>query len=341
MTLDIFPGARLRQLVEWGYPMGSLRPTPPASLAFSVIHITGNSRLPSADGEVSWRQSDPGLQNSATFFVNRDGSIVQALGDPLHMDPWSNGDVKSPDIRNPRIARVLRDGVNANERTVVAIENVGYEPGASLTPAQEKSCARIIAHYHAKAGVPVNRETVIGHYQLNSVSRSNCPAVDKRVIDRIVALAAPQLPKEDDDVPNAQPATWHPIAGSALLKGGQLYNAFQFRGMKDGAPVLERFNDITYGDSTGARVIARAHWEPGTAESASYLVSPFVWLPGVGVRDMVWWSKSPRPEPTVTLEAGGFTQAELDAAVAKATSAAVAKAVAALNARIDAAQRGG
>lgn len=192
MSNDVFPGATLVQLVEWGYPQGQLRPTPPADKAFSTVHITGNKNLPSADGEIAWRKNDPGLQNSATFFVNRDGSIRQALGDPLHMDPWANGDVRTPDMTNPRIAAVVRDGVNANERTIVAIENVGYEPGASITRTQEAANARIIAYYHAKARVPVNRETVIGHYQLNSVARSNCPGTDKSLIDRIVAAAAPE-----------------------------------------------------------------------------------------------------------------------------------------------------
>lgn len=190
MATDVFPGAVLRQVIEWGYPMGSPRPTPPADKAFSVVHITGNSDLPSADAEISWRQNDPGLQNSATFFVNRDGSIRQALGDPLHMDPWANGDVNQPDRGNPRIVKMLADGVNANERTIVAIENVGFEPGSPLTRAQEDACARIIAYYHRKAGVRVNRNTVIGHYQLNSVTRPNCPGRDKSVVDRIAALAA-------------------------------------------------------------------------------------------------------------------------------------------------------
>jgi hypothetical protein len=199
---DIFPGAKLMQVVEWGYPMGSMRPVPPASKAFSVVHITANLAI--AENEAAWRIRDTGLQNSATFFVNRDGSAVQLLGDPLRMDPWANGDVRTPDTTNPRIAAMVLDGVNANERTLVAIENVGNEvawgsvPGGyPITAAQEATNARIIAYYHAKAGVPVSRETVIGHYQLNRVSRANCPSVNKALLDRIVTLAQPS----EDDMP--------------------------------------------------------------------------------------------------------------------------------------------
>jgi uncharacterized coiled-coil protein SlyX len=186
---NILPGAKLMQVKEWGFPQGATRPVPPSGMAFSVIHITGNSRLPSAENEASWRINDPANQNSMTFCVNRDGSVVQLLADPLHMDPWSNGDVNRPDTSNRRIAAVVADGVNANERTLVSIENVGYEPGYPLTDAQIKACGRIIAHYHKAAGVAINRNTVIGHYQLNSVTRPNCPGVNKAVVDKIVAAA--------------------------------------------------------------------------------------------------------------------------------------------------------
>jgi hypothetical protein len=191
MANDIFPGATLRQLKEWGFPQGVLRPTPPVAKAFSVIHITGNPGDPiaTAEGEAAWRINDPANQNSATFFVNRDGSVVQTLGDPLHMDPWANGIARNPDRTNARIAAALNDGVNLNERTIVAIENVGRPNDLPITPAQEKADAAIIAHYHAAAGVPIRRSTVVGHYQIDSVERPNCPAINKAVIDRIVALA--------------------------------------------------------------------------------------------------------------------------------------------------------
>lgn len=190
MANDIFPGAKLMQLTQWGFPPRSERGAINTHKGFSVIHITGNSRLPSAENECAWRQSLAADQgNSATFFVNRDGSVVQALGDPLHMDPWSNGDLKQPDMGNPRIAACVADGVNPNMRTLVSIENVGYEPGSSITAAQEKADAAILAYYHGKAGIPVTRESVVGHYQINGDTRPNCPARNKSVIDRIVELA--------------------------------------------------------------------------------------------------------------------------------------------------------
>lgn len=191
MANDIFPGAKLMQGKEWGFPQGSPRPTPDGSLAFSVIHITGNPGNPiaTAEGEAIWRNGDPDNQNSATFFVNRDGSVVQFLGDPLHMDPWSNGDVNQPDLSNRKIAAASHAGVNANERTLLSIENVGRPNDLPITQAQKRTNAKILAHYHKKAGVPINRTSIVGHYQLNSVTRPNCPAINKDILDEIVTMA--------------------------------------------------------------------------------------------------------------------------------------------------------
>ena len=185
---DIFPGAQLIQVDNWGYPMGHRRPAPDPARAFSVVHITAN--LDTAEQEAAYRLTNASAKNSATFFINPDGSPVQLLGDPLYMDPWTNGDVQSPDLSNPRIAQAVADGVNMNERSLVTLENVGREPSDPITPAQEATCARIIAYYHAKVGVPISRETIIGHYQVNSVNRPNCPSVDKSILDRIVAMAS-------------------------------------------------------------------------------------------------------------------------------------------------------
>jgi hypothetical protein len=237
---DVFPGATLQQLVEWGFPQGVRRPAPDPSLAFSVIHITGNPGNPiaTAAGELAWRLNDPANQNSATFFVDRDGRVYQALSDPLHMDPWSNGDVGAPDMSNPRIAAAVRASVNPNERTLVSIECVGRPTDLPITEAQLRACAMILAHYHGRAGVPITRETVIGHYQVNSITRPNCPAIDKRILDQIVAYAQPEpesrterLKRERDELRDLKPTAarqWDAwthltpdVAGQPLASGNR------------------------------------------------------------------------------------------------------------------------
>lgn len=330
---NVLPGATLRQLLEWGYPQGSSRPAPAPDKAIFVIHITGNPGNPiaTAEGEVAWRLNDPANQNSATFFVNRDGSVVQALGDPLRMDPWSNGDVNRPDLTNPRIAAIVRDGVNANERTVLAIENVGRPSDLPITAAQEATNARIIAHYAKAGGYPVNRQTVVGHYQLNSVTRPNCPAIDKRVLDRIVAKAQALLgqtpaptPPEDELAIQPPPFIVEKLPGATIrLEKGKTYNAFQFEGMVGSVPTLRRLNDLTYDSSTSSDVIYRANWVAGATDG--YLVSPWAYLPKFGWQPDVWWSRSPNPEPTVTLPPASSDCSAQEATIAQQASAITKK----------------
>lgn len=178
---DVFPGA---QLVQTDGFFARAKPSPQE--AFSVVHITASLR--SAENEVRGRQIAAGGV-TATFFVDPDGAPWQQLGNPLLMAPWTNGVLNRPDLTNPRIADVVRDQVNPNLRTLVSIENVGLEPGNPITAAQERTAARIIAYYHARAGVPISRETVIGHYQIDSVNRPNCPSTNKAILNRIVAAA--------------------------------------------------------------------------------------------------------------------------------------------------------
>jgi hypothetical protein len=87
--------------------------------------------------------------------------------------------------------------------------------------AQEDALAHYFAWRSRKTGIPANRTTVIGHYQINSVSRPNCPGIDKRVIDRIVAKTQQILtpvPVEDPSVYLSDIA--YQIPKIVRLKGG-------------------------------------------------------------------------------------------------------------------------
>ena len=313
--MDIFPGAKLLQVEEWGYYMGSLRPAPRPDQAFSVIHITAN--LATAEAEAAWRINDPALQNSATFFVNRDGSVVQLLGDPATMDPWANGDMNNPDLTNPRIAAVVRDGVNPNERTLLAIENVGNEipwgkvPGGNpITPEQERTNARLIAHYHTRNGVPINREAVIGHYQINSVNRPNCPSRDKSVIDRIVALAQQIAQGADMQFWNPVQQDFDTAAGTVFYDGAGNRKVFTApeRVRSIAASSDSRWRLVRYGDGELLVVDARGPLREGAG------MEP---VPGTRVPSNGFGF----PPPDVREVPGGITQAEADKQVEAAIAA--------------------
>lgn len=298
--MALYPDA-VHRLLRWQFWTRNNAPW-----ILGVMHITANPSKPpaTASGEINWRLTDPKAGNSATYFIDRDGAIFQAL-DPGWQVAWTNGDLNNPDTSHPAIKRIVSSGINANRACYFTAELVGNEPnGYPITDAQVRSFAALLKFHAPQAKLPISRDTVLGHRHFNRSTRYNCPTSGnlEALLNRAITYAT-----QEDDVPNAQPATWHPLNGSVSLKGGQTYNAFQFRGMADGKPVLERYNGIVYTSGTSARVIARAHWEAGAAERDSYLVSPFVWLPEHGVKDMLWWSRAPLPEPTVTLETTGVS----------------------------------
>lgn len=187
----------------FGFPRGKPRRIKP--VANACIHITGNSKTAAypdlhkaAQGERNYanRTASPGP--SATHYTARDGWRIKAI-DWKRYTAWSNGDVSSPNTANAGIRRVLAlraKGYNANEGYWVEIENVGYPGTYPITAAQKQSCAEVIAEAARFSGLPINRETVHGHWEINGIDRQRCPdshheAFLNDVIARAKALLAP------------------------------------------------------------------------------------------------------------------------------------------------------
>lgn len=319
---DVFPGAKLVQTNGF-----FARPSPDPNLVWSVVHTT--AALASAELEASRRKDAASTKMvTATFFVNRDGSVVQLLADPARMAPWTNGVWEQPDFTNRRLAACYQAGVNPNLRSLITVENVSLEPGYPITEAQEAATARLIAHYHARLGVPVTRETVIGHYQITSINRPNCPARDKTVLDRIVALAQ----SGGDAVKiKGQILEWI-VNRTTLLLGGATF-------LKDPTlPAAElggnanAWRSFPAGQSFTPTVRVRGTAMPWQTDG-NYLGG---WSGLVGSPDVVFGyiaaAAAGRPEDWVQVENTGYTQAELEQAERTSFNEGVAAAESAVEA---------
>jgi len=184
-----FPGATQYPVRWWGYPtVGAARRIKPTILL--VVHITGNSRLPSALGEAQYSNRD-GSGASFTFVTDRDGSIVQCL-EPLTQTPWTNGDVNNPNMGILTVAAAC-DGnpYNMNEFCLATCENVGYGSTYPITAAQINTLGSLVAWLSRISGLPINRSTVLGHRDINSVDRYNCPTAGDldSFLARVIAQA--------------------------------------------------------------------------------------------------------------------------------------------------------
>lgn len=125
-----------------------------------VNHIMEGTLL----GTDSWF-SNPASMVSSHFGVGKDGAIHQYVD--LNYPAWANGVVNKPDWS------LLVPGVNPNYYTI-SIEHEG-KSGDIMPEAQYHATLALHRWLIGTLGIPVTRDTIIGHYRIDSVNKSNCP----------------------------------------------------------------------------------------------------------------------------------------------------------------------
>jgi N-acetyl-anhydromuramyl-L-alanine amidase AmpD len=114
---------------------------PAGAIRFVVIHVTEGSFF----GTVAWLR-DPRAHASANFVVGRDGKVQELV--PLHDIAWHAGNWA------------------VNERSI-GIENVGFTDDPSgFTPAEYRATAKLAAVVARRSLIPIDRQHIIGHYQV-------------------------------------------------------------------------------------------------------------------------------------------------------------------------------
>lgn len=151
----------------YGSPNWSSRGVNP--IESMVLHVTGNGTCP---GMRSWF-SRPESGVSTQYGVCKDGTVegyVEAAD-----VAWHAGIMNRPDTTNPLIASWANGRVNPNSRSI-GIE-VLLAPGEKLDdyPEMKASLLALMSWLNIEVGIPLERTNVIGHYQIDSVSRSIDP----------------------------------------------------------------------------------------------------------------------------------------------------------------------
>jgi N-acetylmuramoyl-L-alanine amidase-like protein len=202
---------------KYGFPDGKKRRVDPVALA--CIHITGNRNTASnpdlnAAARDEWSFARGAAPPSAHYYVARNGRAIEAI-DPEKFAAWSNGDVMEPNRANRGVEKVLElaETHNANEAYWLEFECVGFGSRHRITKEQRQTVAEIIAKHAKRTGMPINRNTVHGHADINSVTRRSCPAAAGRreafladVIGRAKAVLNPPIPN-----PNPEPHQGEPM----------------------------------------------------------------------------------------------------------------------------------
>lgn len=108
---------------------------------------------------------------SSHFGVARDGRIWQYVA--LENAAWANGPVANPDTSLGWLHDAILAKVNPNDLTV-SIEHEGYT-GKPFTPEQYQATLWLHKYLIKKLGIKIDREHLVGHYQIDGNSRKNCP----------------------------------------------------------------------------------------------------------------------------------------------------------------------
>lgn len=133
----------------------------------NIIAIVDHQTAGKSPGCISWL-CNPSAQASAHYVVTRTGEIHQLVAD--ENTAWHAGAVANP-------TWCLYDGTNPNYRTI-GIEHECYPDvggDGNLTEEQYQATLWLHRQLIAKHGIPIDREHIIGHYQIDSVNRPNCP----------------------------------------------------------------------------------------------------------------------------------------------------------------------
>lgn len=136
-----------------------------------VVHISAGSMT----SMTSWF-STPNSQASAHYGIGQDGSILQYVEEDKKS--WSNGRVNKPSFR------LYKQGVNPNLYTI-SIENAGYDL-KNAPEIQLQTLCELIKDIAKRWNIPLDREHIIGHYEIDAINRPYCPSPDHTIMDKIV-----------------------------------------------------------------------------------------------------------------------------------------------------------
>lgn len=159
-----------------------------------VIHIMSGS----LSGTDSWFATTKS-QVSSHYGVGNKGEIHQYVEE--ENTAWANGRVDRP------TAKLLKRDINPNLYTL-SIEHEGQD----LSKAPEsllKASAELIRYLCTKYSIPLDREHIIGHYEIFA-QKPQCPASDKTVINKLIEIAK--------DTPHPEEVVEVPVPKSKLQK---------------------------------------------------------------------------------------------------------------------------
>ncbi len=167
---------------NYGYPDGTKGRNGYRPIAV-VLHIAEGT-LAGCD---AWFNSPNNVGSSTHYAIGKSGEIHQYVDE--NDAAWGNGQVKKPNWP------LLIDEVNPNLYTI-SIEHEGHS-GEPWTEPMFQADLWLIGQICQRWEIPIDKDHIIGHYRIDSVSRARCPGAGLPW-DRLLAELAQAQPVADE-----------------------------------------------------------------------------------------------------------------------------------------------
>ncbi|MFA9381471.1 MAG: RICIN domain-containing protein, partial [Acetanaerobacterium sp.] len=140
-----------------------------------VCHIADGT----LNGTIAWFHN-PDSEVSSNYVIGRDGRIVEMV--PVNKAAWANGTKEDSSSNawwgNSTSELVHKNKSNANYYTI-SIEFEGYwnVTKGAISTAQRKAAVWLMKYVRSvyRVDIPFDRDHILGHYQINPITRPNCP----------------------------------------------------------------------------------------------------------------------------------------------------------------------
>jgi len=110
---------------------------------------------------------NPETQVSSHYGVGRKGEIHRYVQEKD--GAWTNGRVLKPTSK-----QIIQRAGNPNRYTIT-IEFEGKDRGGAIDQPQYQAGLWLIQQIAARWNIPLTREYIIGHYEIDSINKENCP----------------------------------------------------------------------------------------------------------------------------------------------------------------------
>lgn len=232
--------------------------------ARDVRGVVNHIMVGSVAGTISWFRN-PASKVSSNWGIGKDGRIY-LFADPRLHSAWTNGVLLKPDMSNPLVQRWAAQGINPNTETD-SIEHEGAD-GDIFTDAQIAANNRLTAWSAYSFGFAVSRDTILGHYQIDSVNKAFCPGQPQAVWTRLVDGALDILSRHPQAAPPASNAYYRYFDATGHGIGGGFRGFWEANGGLAifGYPLSEEFTDAR-GVTVQWFERARFEWQPKLANN--------------------------------------------------------------------------